>query len=97
MPVKFNLVEAAGVAVDSAAANPAISIVAGSCKAQPIEPVALSAEDAGESGWHYDPETRTWGFGWSTKKLRAGCYWIRLTTGEPEFPAPEEMFPIALR
>jgi hypothetical protein len=96
VPVKFNWVDATGNVLDSATANPMILVLTANCEAQPGTTTAVTVDDPGESGWHYDAETRTWGFGWNTRKLGAGCYWLRMLTGAPEFQAPQQLFPIAL-
>lgn len=98
VPLKFTFVDADGAPIDSAAASPAVSVYQGACAddAGAAEPIAV--EDAGQSGgWRYDADARTWIFGWSTKPLAAGCYWIQLTMGAPGYPAPAGMFPVVLR
>jgi sugar lactone lactonase YvrE len=97
VPLKFNWVDASGQVIDSAAASPEVAIHRGTCADQPSAS-PLPAEDAGQSrGWRYDTGSRTWIFGWSTRSLSAGCYWIEITTGAGALPPPDSMFPIALR
>jgi hypothetical protein len=98
IPLKFNWLDAAGTVLDSASASPALSVYAGSCAGEsaPGEPIAV--DDAGGSdGWRYDAAARTWIFGWSTKAVPAGCYWIEVTSGTAAYPGPGSLFPLALR
>lgn len=98
VPLKFNWVDAAGRVIDSGAASPAISIYRDSCSDQPAMSEPIAADDAGQSdGWRYDAAASTWIFGWSTKPLTAGCYWIQVTTATRAYPAPTGLFPVALR
>jgi hypothetical protein len=97
VPLKFNWVNAAGAVIESASANPGIAIRGGTCSDEPST-AALPAEDAGSSqGWRYDAASRTWIFGWSTRPLAAGCYWIEITSGTSALPSAPNRFPVALR
>jgi sugar lactone lactonase YvrE len=97
VPLKFNWVNASGQTIDSANAAPQIAIHPGTCSGLPSVS-SIPAEDAGQSrGWRYDSTSGTWIFGWNTRSLSAGCYWIQITPGASGWPAPAAMFPVALR
>ena len=98
VPLKFNWVNAAGVIVDSAAANPTVAVFPTSCVTQTPTTDPITAEDAGNSGGlRYDASTMTWTFNWSTKPLAAGCFVVRVTPSHAGYAAPPNVFPIALR
>jgi hypothetical protein len=95
--LKFNWVDAAGVIVDSANANPTVAISPVSCTTQAPLSDPIAAEDAGNSGGlHYDASTKTWTLNWSTKPLEAGCFAIRVTASNNTYAAPSSVFPVAL-
>jgi hypothetical protein len=98
VPLKFNWTTSDGIVVDSATVSPALSVYVGNCAADGASATLIVPDDAGQSdGWRYDVDTRTWIFGWNTRPLATGCYWIQITTSDAAFPAPTGVFPIVLR
>jgi hypothetical protein len=98
VPLKFNWVDAGGVIVDSANANPTVAVFPASCATQTPGTDPITPEDSGNSGGlRYDASTKTWIFNWSTKHLAAGCFTVRVTTSNATYGAPAHNFPIALR
>jgi hypothetical protein len=98
VPLRFNWVDAGGVIVDSAAANPTVVVFPASCTTQTPATEPITPEDAGNSGGlRYDASTKTWIFSWSTKPLAAGCFAVRVTTSNATYAPPAGNFPIALR
>jgi hypothetical protein len=98
VPLKFNWVDAAGLIVDSADANPAVTVFPASCTTQAATTNLVAPEDAGNSGGlRYDASTKTWTFNWSTKPLAAGCFSVRVTPSNASYAAPPNAFPVALR
>jgi hypothetical protein len=98
VPLKFAWADATGALVDSAAANPTVTIYSAACTTQAPATDPIAPDDAGESGGlRYDAGTQTWTFNWSTKPLPASCFGIQVTTGTPAYAAPAVMFPVALR
>lgn len=97
IPLKFNWTDADGNVIDSASAAPNVTIYPGPCSAAPTG-TPIAADDAGNSGeFRYDTVTSTWVFGWSTRPVAEGCYWIRITSGTLAFPPPPQPFPVVLR
>src|SRR5688572_28333717 len=98
VPLKFNWIDAAGVIIDSANANPTVSVSPTNCSQQATLTDTIAMEDAGNSGGlRYDATTMTWVFNWSTKPLAVGCFVVRVTPGSSTFVAPANTFPVALR
>jgi hypothetical protein len=97
VPLKFNWVNTAGVIIDSADANPTVSIVPMSCATQLPGTDLITPDDAGNSGMRYDAATKTWIFNWSTRPLAGGCYAVRVTAGNAAYTPPPTAFPVALR
>lgn len=97
VPLKFNWVDPSGAAVDSATAAPSVTIYGGGCSGEPTT-TPITPDDAGHSdGFRYDIATKTWVFGWNTKALAEGCYWIQIATGNAAYRSPTAMFPVGLR
>ena len=86
------ITDGCGVVVNSSAANPVVMIqgpyVCGTTDgAQDITFV----NDAGNSGYQYDPTTNTWQFNWQIKGSPAGCYDIYIKSqqsGQTNGPYP---------
>jgi hypothetical protein len=70
VPLQWQYLNAAGQVINSAAASPRVFIRLGS--------TVVPAEDAGRSGYRYDPLTMTWQFNWKTKGLAAGTYEVQI-------------------
>ncbi len=78
IPLKWQYTDCTNV-VDSANANPSISIVRVSADVSGtlVEPI----NDPGLSGMRYDSLTMTWQFNWQTTGLQPGTYNISITEG----------------
>lgn len=74
MPLKWQYTNSGGAIVNSAAANPVVIIngpypCGGSDTAGTI-----TVNDAGASGYQYDPGSNSWQFNWQIKGNVEGCY-----------------------
>jgi hypothetical protein len=74
MPLKWQYTNSSGAVVNSAAANPVVIIngpypCGGSDTAGTI-----TVNDAGASGYQYDPGSNSWQFNWQIKGSAVGCY-----------------------
>jgi len=79
IPLKWQYTNALGVPVPSGSASPAISIVMVSTGGTGNADIAL--DDAGSSGYQYDPTTAMWQFNWKTTGLAPGTYLVSIRSG----------------
>jgi hypothetical protein len=81
IPLKWQYTNASGVAVPSPNAAPAVAVVNATCVGlDGVQDIVV--EDAGNSGYQYDPTTYMWQYNWKTTGLAASCYNIRINTGQ---------------
>jgi hypothetical protein len=91
MPLKWQYTNSSGAVVNSAAANPVVIIngpypCGGSDTAGTI-----TVNDAGASGYQYDPGSNSWQFNWQIKGSAVGCYDIYVKSqqsGQITGPSP---------
>jgi hypothetical protein len=80
-----------GAVVNSATANPVISIYGPYACGSASSTASITVNDAGSSGYQYDTTTNTWQFNWQVKGNVAGCYDIYVTSqqsGQKNGPFP---------
>ncbi|MGQ0736667.1 MAG: PxKF domain-containing protein [Acidobacteriota bacterium] len=93
IPLKWQFLNGQGAAVESANANPRLSFWGPVACGSPSDEVFV-ADDAGQSGYHYDPATMTWGYSWQTKGIQPGCYYMQISS---DISDPSGLFPIQLK
>jgi hypothetical protein len=81
IPLKWQYTNASNVVIPSPNAAPTVAIVTASCVGVDGTQDIVVA-DAGNSGYQYDATTYTWQYNWKTTGLNAGCYNIRVNTGQ---------------
>ncbi len=91
MPLKWQYTNSSGAVVNSSAANPMI-IINGpyACGSSDIAGT-ITVNDAGASGYQYDPGSNSWQFNWQIKGNAAGCYDIYVKSqqsGQTNGPFP---------
>ena len=74
VPVKFQLKNAAGQAVQAASAPDWITPVKGSATSAPVNETAYAASPDSGSDYRYDPTAQQWIYNWKTGST-AGNYW----------------------
>jgi hypothetical protein len=73
IPLKWQYTNSSGTVVNSWNANSVVQIyAAGSCGGGDLD--VITVNDAGASGYQYDPTTNTWQFNCKTTGLGKGCY-----------------------
>jgi hypothetical protein len=74
MPLKWQYTDVNGTVVNSSAANPQVIIYGPYTCGQQNTAGTITVNDAGSSGYQYDPTTNTWQFNWQVKGNAPGCY-----------------------
>jgi hypothetical protein len=74
MPLKWQYTNASGAVVNSASANPAVIINGPYACGGTDNAGTITVNDAGNSGYQYDPGSNSWQFNWQIKGNVAGCY-----------------------
>jgi hypothetical protein len=74
MPLKWQYTNSSGAVVNSAAANPVLTIQGPYMCGGTDSAASITVNDAGASGYQYDPTTNTWQFNWQIKGNAPGCY-----------------------
>jgi hypothetical protein len=83
IPLKWQYLNNAGSVINSSAAGPVVGIAGQySCGGDDSLAPVVTANDAGNSGYQYDSTTNTWQFNWKTTGLTAGCYSIKIHSGQ---------------
>jgi hypothetical protein len=91
MPLKWQYTNSGGAVVNSASANPLISIYPYPCSGGADAVASITVNDAGSSGYQYDATTNTWQFNWQVKGNMPGCYDIFIKSqqsGQTNGPFP---------
>jgi hypothetical protein len=74
MPLKWQYTDSSGMVVNSAAANPVV-VINGPYACGGVDGAGtIIVNDAGNSGYQYDPGSNSWQFNWQIKGSVAGCY-----------------------
>jgi hypothetical protein len=81
IPLKWQYTNVNNVPVPSPNAAPTVAIMTATCLGADGQQ-DIVAEDAGSSGYQYDPTTSTWQYNWKTTGLSASCYNIRINSGQ---------------
>jgi Big-like domain-containing protein len=79
--LRWHYTASRGVAVASANAAPIVTIAAATCDGAEAT-TAPAVTDRRSGGYLYDPATHTWQYEWKTAGSGAGCYAIRITSGQ---------------
>ena len=74
MPLKWQYTNSGGAVVNSASANPVVMIQGPYACGGTDSSGDIIVNDAGASGYQYDPTTNTWQFNWQIKGNMPGCY-----------------------
>ena len=83
IPLKWQYLNNAGSVINSSAAGPVVGIAGPyTCGGDDSLAPVVTANDAGNSGYKYDSTTNTWQFNWKTTGLTAGCYTIKIHSGQ---------------
>jgi len=94
IPLRWQYATTQGAVVDSAGAMPLVNlwgpVACGATSGGEI----VEVNDAGNSGYQYDPLTLTWQFNFKTTGMPVGCYDVQVTS--PTLPA-SPLFPLQLR
>jgi hypothetical protein len=91
MPLKWQYTNSGGAVVNSASANPAVLIQGPYTCGGGDSAGDITVNDAGASGYQYDPTTNTWQFNWQIKGNAPGCYDIFIKSqqsGQTNGPFP---------
>ncbi|HZS90342.1 MAG TPA: Ig-like domain repeat protein, partial [Chloroflexota bacterium] len=91
MPLKWQYTDNNGNVVNSSTANPQVIIYGPYTCGQPDTAGTITVNDAGSSGYQYDPTTNTWQFNWQIKGNLTGCYDIYIKSqqsGQQNGPFP---------
>jgi hypothetical protein len=91
MPLKWQYTDVNGTVVNSSAANPQVIIYGPYTCGQQNTAGTITVNDAGSSGYQYDPTTNTWQFNWQVKGSAPGCYDIYIKSqqsGQTNGPFP---------
>ncbi len=91
MPLKWQYTDNNGNVVNSSTANPQVIIYGPYTCGQPDTAGTITVNDAGSSGYQYDPTTNTWQFNWQVKGNLTGCYDIYIKSqqsGQQNGPFP---------
>jgi hypothetical protein len=83
IPLKWQYRNNAGSVINSSAAGPVVGIAGPyTCGGDDSLAAVITVNDAGNSGYQYDSTTNTWQFNWKTTGLTAGCYTIKIHSGQ---------------
>lgn len=93
IPLKWQYTDIDGIAADSPATNPTLSVYGPVGCSETTGGAVIDIDAAGNSGYQYDAATRTWQFNWKTG-LPAACYYIQVTSPQAQ---PSPVFPIQLK
>ena len=91
MPLKWQYTNSSGNVVNSAAANPVVTIQGPYACGATDSAGTITVNDAGSSGYQYDPGSNGWQFNWQIKGNVVGCYDIYVTSqqsGQRNGPFP---------
>ena len=91
MPLKWQYTNSSGNVVNSAAANPVVTIQGPYACGATDSAGTITVNDAGSSGYQYDPGSNGWQFNWQIKGNIVGCYDIYVTSqqsGQRNGPFP---------
>jgi hypothetical protein len=98
IPLKWQYTDNSGTPVATPSAAPQVLIVGlGACGDATGDPIVV--DDAGKSGYQYDPTLKMWQFNWKTTGLTAGCYGITIKNGQTGQlnPPPGSFFVVQLK
>jgi hypothetical protein len=93
IPLRWQYTAQDGTLADSSDAAPTVTIFGPVSCAETAGGELLDVSSPGESGYQYDPETRTWQFNWKTTGVPSGCYFILVTSPQAQ---PSPLIPIQL-
>jgi len=82
IPLKWQYTDYYNQVVDSTYADPRAAVYGYCTDTTNNEPI-LAVEDAGVSGYRYDPVSKTWHFNWKTSKnMAGGCFSIGIKSNQ---------------
>ncbi len=80
LPIRWQYANSLGQIVDSASASPTVLLWRAAVCGQTVGGTAVGVSTAGNSGYQYDSQTKTWQFNWQTRGLEPGCYYIQIVS-----------------
>jgi hypothetical protein len=84
IPLKWQYLGPDGSVTDSQDAAPAVTIHGPVGCGDTAGGEVLDIATAGDSGYQYDAETRTWQLNWKTAGVPSGCYYVQVTSPDAQ-------------